>query len=540
MATNDPLHLVGVTLAHKYAIESLVRIEAGSVVYRATNLITNRSIAIRVLGALGQIPAGKRRALYEQLARDHAKLDELAAILLAAYPIRDVGTVGTSPRGKVPWVALDWPHGVTLAQMLQPGHDAALPESIDEVVGLLEPIAVALAIAHEHGVVHGGITADRVLLRDDGLDARRRATLLDFGTARALFAADTKRDATPADDVRALATLAAQVLARSCGADAAHASDKTPRSRGVVVSDEVEAVFARAASPESYGGIGEMWGALRRALGMGTLRSLEQTIPPESPYSPPSGGSRSLRPMARSTPPPANDELSRGRLQPMFYAAAAVAVLALGAVTFTRASRSGAVSAAAIPASCPAGMIAAGGSSVRLGEAGDADDPPHEVTLRAFCIDRDAVTTGAYEVCAARGACTSASRTNEWDGITADDHAALDALCTARDPDVHATRPINCVSWAMAAGYCADRSARLPTEAEWELASRTTSAGAAEWASDWRGPIAAPASVDPAGPPSGDERVVRGAHSAGSSPTRFGAAPDTRSHAIGFRCARSL
>jgi formylglycine-generating enzyme required for sulfatase activity len=534
MVNNDPLNLVGSTLAHKYALESVVRVEAGAVVYRATNLATNRSIAVRVLGALGQLPAGKRKALYERLSRDHEKLGELAAILPAAYPTRDVGTVGTSPRGKIPWVALDWPQGVTLAQMMQPGHEASLPDSVDEVLGLLEPIAVALAIAHEHGVVHGGITLDRVLFREDGVDGRRRGTLLDFGSARALFSLDAKRDATPEDDVRALAVLAAHVLARSCGADASDSGQKTPRARGVVVSDEIEAVFARAASRTSYESVGEMWGALRHALGMGTLRSLEQTVPPEPSLF--GSASRSLRPIARSTPPPASQGATPPRLRPMIYAAVGVAVLALGAVTYARASRS---AAAATAITCPAGMIAAGGASVRLGEAGDADNPPHNVTLHPFCIDRDAVTTGSYEVCASRGACANASRTNEWDGITADDRTALDPFCTARDPDGRATHPINCVSWEMATAYCADRDARLPTEAELEGASHVTTAGIAEWAADWRAPLGLQPSEDPRGPAAGEERVVRGAHSAGTTPSRFGASPATRSHAIGFRCAKS-
>ena len=273
-------------------------------------------------------------------------------ILLAAYPIRDVGTVGTAPRGKIPWVALEWPQGVTLAEMMQPGHDAALPESIDEVVALLEPIAVALAIAHEHGVFHGGITAERVLFRDDGIDGRRRGTLLDFGVARALFALDAKRDATAEDDVRALATLTAQVLARCSGADAAHAHQDAARAGAA--RERRNRIGLRAGRVARLVRNGRRaLGALRHALGMHALRSLEQTVPPDPPLF---GASRSLRPIARSTPPAALAPL-QARMQPRIYAATGVAVLTLGAWTSARASRSAASSAAIAR---PAGMIAAG------------------------------------------------------------------------------------------------------------------------------------------------------------------------------------
>jgi formylglycine-generating enzyme required for sulfatase activity len=189
-------------------------------------------------------------------------------------------------------------------------------------------------------------------------------------------------------------------------------------------------------------------------------------------------------------------------------------------------------------------MVGVGAATFHMGVAGDAEDPSRDVQLHAFCIDRDAVSAGDYKACSDRGDCKRASRTNDWDGIGASDHEALDPLCAERDPVGRAAQPVNCVTWEMATTFCADRGARLATEAEWAVAARTTGAQVAEWVGDWHGPLAAAAAgepqVDPQGPTQGDERVVRGAHATGAPSSRFGAAPTTRSHAIGFRCARSL
>src|SRR6185312_6645755 len=180
-----------------------------------------------------------------------------------------------------------------------------------EIAALIEPVAVALAIAHEHGVVHGGITPERILFRDDARDGVRRPVLLDFGVARVLRAAgaeDATGDATAEDDVRALAGVLSIAIARACGADAKIDVARSPRERGSSVDDAVEEVFARALSGDSFASVGDFWAELRRALRLAPLRSLEATIPPEVP----APSTRSLRPTAHSAPPPPPERSALG------------------------------------------------------------------------------------------------------------------------------------------------------------------------------------------------------------------------------------
>jgi formylglycine-generating enzyme required for sulfatase activity len=65
-----------------------------------------------------------------------------------------------------------------------------------------------------------------------------------------------------------------------------------------------------------------------------------------------------------------------------------------------------------------------------------------------------------------------------------------------------------------------------------------------EWVADFGGPYTTAPLVNPRGPETGTLRVMRGgawngAFSSWVRPTfRFAAAPSTRSHGVGFRCAR--
>jgi formylglycine-generating enzyme required for sulfatase activity len=138
-------------------------------------------------------------------------------------------------------------------------------------------------------------------------------------------------------------------------------------------------------------------------------------------------------------------------------------------------------SAAARLTECPEGMVLVPGGRFFMGSDEAAFklwQPAHKVTLDTFCIDVNEVTAGDYKACSDVGECKRPPPEPEYpkaDTETETQHQkavkAYAELCNFGQEE-RALHPINCVSWALADGYCKVKKKRLPTEAEWEYAAR--------------------------------------------------------------------
>src|SRR6476469_8321422 len=150
MVPNDPLELVGETVAEKYRVESLVGEGGFAVVYRAMHQIWNRPVALKVFKALDEVPAEMRDRLLNEFVQEGALLAELSEKSAAIVQARDVGMLTTKRGAVIPYMVLEWLEGRSLEEILSEERSrVVLARTLGQAMATLQPVAQALALAHE-------------------------------------------------------------------------------------------------------------------------------------------------------------------------------------------------------------------------------------------------------------------------------------------------------------------------------------------------------------------------------------------------------
>jgi len=152
-------------IASRYSLEEQIGVGGMATVWRATDHVLDRQVAIKKLSApLTSDPAAAER--FRREAQAAAGLNHPGILV-----VHDAGDDDDGP-----WIAMELIQGETLADTLKRG-----PLPLPDVMAITEQVAAALDHAHQNGVIHRDIKPANLIIEQDG-----RVRLTDFGIAKAI------------------------------------------------------------------------------------------------------------------------------------------------------------------------------------------------------------------------------------------------------------------------------------------------------------------------------------------------------------------
>ena len=157
--TTQPLDLIGKRVANRYDVVALLGTGGMGVVYRASDRLLQREVALKVLTE--RSAAIRRRFLLE--ARSLARLNHPG--IVAIY---DAGEASG-----IPYIVMELATGPTLGDLAAGGMTVGF--AVRATIRLLD----ALHYAHENDVLHRDVKPSNIVVRSDG-----SVKIMDFGLAR--------------------------------------------------------------------------------------------------------------------------------------------------------------------------------------------------------------------------------------------------------------------------------------------------------------------------------------------------------------------
>ncbi len=328
---DDPLQLAG-TQVGPYAILNCASMGGFAAIYRAEHESLHFPVALKVLMP-EVVPEHARGTLEECFLREAQILGQLRSefVLRAHHHGKVACPVDGQERS---YIVVDWLDGQELSRAIDERLERVEPYSIEEVLQLLDPIALALDAVHAQGLVHRDVNSRNIFLVDAPDGGMSRAMLIDFGFAKEAeqsvsglviqessdtlmagspdFSApehfDRQRfgEPSPKTDLYtfALTLVHALTLEPPLSGDSPRAlyeatldenKRPTPNRRGATLEPDVDALFASALAVEPKDrpeGLLDWWNELKAAA-IGAAPSIRP--PPAHPGPPPPPSSRASR-----------------------------------------------------------------------------------------------------------------------------------------------------------------------------------------------------------------------------------------------------
>ena len=160
-----------------YRVESLLGVGGMGEVYRATDTVLGRQVAIKILPAdVAADPAWVAR--FRREAQALAALNHPNVGAIYGFETLDGRT------GSAFGLVLELVEGPTLAEKLKAG-----PLPVEEALAVAQQIAEALDAAHQQGIVHRDLKPGNIKVREDGT-----VKVLDFGLAKVAEPSENAHD----------------------------------------------------------------------------------------------------------------------------------------------------------------------------------------------------------------------------------------------------------------------------------------------------------------------------------------------------------